>query len=143
MQGHFGEAERIGQTIGAEGAPLTPSTTASLSAPSHHNPTRPAPIVDGHSPRNHAGSDKNRTAPEKELSICPGFSRSPVPTFTRSSRVETRELAFSGNFYFHCEHRLASPAQAVTRSVTHKTRLFGPSHWINAVGLASLPSRPQ
>jgi hypothetical protein len=38
----------------------------------------------------------------------------------------------SGDFHFHCEHRLASQPQAVKRSVTHKTRLFGPSHWANA-----------
>jgi hypothetical protein len=30
---------------------------------------------------------------------------------------------------------LASQPQAVTRSVSHKTRMFGQSHWVNAVAM--------
>lgn len=65
-------------------------------------------------------------------------ANTPVSTFTKNSRVETKEILFAGNFYFHTEHRLPNQPQAVTRSVTHKTRLFGQSHWVNAVGLVSV-----
>jgi hypothetical protein len=43
--------------------------------------------------------------------------------------------ALTDDFHFHAEHRLASQPQVVTRSASHKTRLFGQSHWVNAVGM--------
>jgi len=71
------------------------------------------------------------------VSSAPSSVNTPVSTFTRHSRIETQTVNVSGNFYFHSEHRLTSGPGAVTRSVTHKTRLFGQSHWVNSFALVS------
>jgi hypothetical protein len=67
----------------------------------------------------------------------PSSASTPVSTFTKTSRVETKTLHFAGNFYFHTEHREDGARQAIARSVTHKTRMFGQSHWVNSLGLVS------
>ncbi|KAK4235373.1 hypothetical protein C8A03DRAFT_46488 [Achaetomium macrosporum] len=135
-QGTFVEPSQTRERpgVGSETAsPLTPSTL-STTAPTNTAAETPCiTIVDTHSPLNSNDTPNNsRTAPEEPTSACPAAAYTPFSTFTRNSRVETRPLNVSGDFYFHCEHRLASQPQAVKRSVTHKTRLFGPSHWANS-----------
>ena len=68
---------------------------------------------------------------EEQLSEATQMStQSPVPT--SNSNVETTTSRVAGTFYVH-ESRSFDQPQAITRSVTHKTRLFGQSHWINGV----------
>ncbi|KXX79504.1 Acetamidase regulatory protein [Madurella mycetomatis] len=75
------------------------------------------------------------SAPTRHSPTAPSLAQSPLSTTTKGSRVETRTVDIAGKFYFHAEHRSANQPQAVTRSVTHKTRLFGQSHWVNGVAL--------
>lgn len=64
-----------------------------------------------------------------------------TPTSTQSpksisnSNVETSASDIGGTFYFHSESNLFGQVQVINRSVTHKSRLFGQSHWINGVTL--------
>jgi hypothetical protein len=61
--------------------------------------------------------------------------RSIQPSISNSdSNIETTTSRIGGTFHIHRE---SGQPQAITRSVTHKTRQFGQSHWINGVALAS------
>jgi hypothetical protein len=51
---------------------------------------------------------------------------------TSNSNIETKTSRIGGTFHLHRE---SDQSQAITRSVTHKTRLFGQSHWINVFTL--------
>ncbi|KAJ4306806.1 hypothetical protein N0V88_000174 [Collariella sp. IMI 366227] len=79
-------------------------------------------------------SHRNQTA---SAISSPGGSL--VSSLTRKSRVETREMYVSGDYYFHTELRepeqLDSECQTAVRSVTHKMRLFGHTHYVNAIAL--------
>ncbi len=134
--------------------PLTPcsgiqSTTSTT--PSHHRPSRPASTapanciadlaLDTQSPGHYVPPGRSRAAPEHAASSVPSTANTPVSTFTRNSRVETKTVHFSGDFHFHTEHKLACQPQAVTRSVSHKTRMFGQSHWVNSISLVTDPPR--
>ncbi|KAI1091445.1 putative C6 transcription factor [Rostrohypoxylon terebratum] len=55
-------------------------------------------------------------------------SRSPAPT--PASNIEAINSRISGTFYIHHEDNLTGQREAIARSVTHKTRVFGQSHWI-------------
>ncbi|KAK4150613.1 Acetamidase regulatory protein [Chaetomidium leptoderma] len=129
-------------------SPLSPSiSTPSTATPNHqyHDPSRPTTTATNRTADlvartgSHARPARSQTVPEQGhqavSSSGPSSTNTPVSTFTKNSRVETRTVNVSGNFYFHSEHRLASAPQAVTRCVTHKTRLFGQSHWVNALAL--------
>ena len=43
--------------------------------------------------------------------------------------------SLGGTFHAHRDPRTSNHSQGITRNVTHKTRLFGQSHWINTVTL--------
>ena len=59
----------------------------------------------------------------------------PNPTF------QTLNSTISGTFHVQCEGSSPSQQPAIARSVTHKTRLFGQSHWaVNGVLLVRLRS---
>ncbi|KAK3904905.1 Acetamidase regulatory protein [Staphylotrichum tortipilum] len=117
QQGSFGDT-RSRQTRAPERGS---DVTTSLNAPLTPNPDFSRCHTIAPPPRQVAASS------------APSSANTPVSTFTRTSRVETQTVNISGNFYFHSEHRLASEAGAVTRSVTHKTRLFGQSHSLNDI----------
>ncbi|KAK3304177.1 uncharacterized protein B0T15DRAFT_494658 [Chaetomium strumarium] len=129
QQGTFVEPRET-PLIGSETtSPLTPSTLSTAAPTSTTVDTSSNAVVDTNwPPLGNATANNSQTAPEE--STCPAAD-TPYSTFTKSSRVETRYMHVSGDFYFHSEHRLAGQPQAVKRSVTHKTRLFGPSHWAN------------
>ncbi len=142
----------------APAAPLTPSTSTPSVVPSLHahdangptsTPRPPGSLSTVETPEARSTLDSSRgdilAPPARHIAVssAPSSANTPVSTFTRTSRVETQTVNVSGNFYFHSEHRLASEAGAVTRSVTHKTRLFGQSHWVNAFALARLPLSPR
>ena len=154
-QGAFGDTSQtadVGLVVAGGAGPLTPSSgiqSTTPTAPSHHHPSRPASTapansiaestLDTRSPGHHVPPGRSRTAPEHAVSSAPSTANTPVSTFTRNSRVETKTLHLSGDFYFHTEHKLACQPQAVTRSVSHKTRMFGQSHWVNSIGLVTKP----
>ncbi|KAK4139426.1 uncharacterized protein C8A04DRAFT_15890 [Dichotomopilus funicola] len=122
--------------------PLSPSTGSYPGGASSSRPTSAVPsaaysadaLALGRSPEVTTGTagahgrpslnTKSRTGtagPETgAVSSTSAFSsaNTPVSTFTKNSRVETKEILFAGNFYFHTEHRLPNQPQAVTRS-TH------------------------
>lgn len=50
---------------------------------------------------------------------------------TPNSNIETTTSSLGGTFHLHRESRALGLSQVITRSVTHKTRMFGQSHWIN------------
>ena len=54
------------------------------------------------------------------------------PVSISNSNIETTTSCIGGTFYLHREN--AQP-QAITRGITHKTRQFGQSHWINVIVL--------
>ncbi|KAH6851061.1 hypothetical protein B0I37DRAFT_397140 [Chaetomium sp. MPI-CAGE-AT-0009] len=127
------------------------STEANHTEPLNAEPSRPTgsdPVTSstkyticdrafGSSYASHATDPRltsGRAVPEQAMSAGTSSADTPVSTFTKNSRVETKTINFAGNFYFHSEHRLPGH-RAVTSSVTHKTRYFGQSHWVNAVGL--------
>jgi hypothetical protein len=142
------QAHRHGAATTA--APLTPSTTEGLSEELNHaevlnsEPSRPTGPATVTSSKKYTICEraygigqaaKERAAADQAASAATSSANTPVSTYHKNSRVETKTINFAGNFYFHSEHRLANNPKAVTRSVTHKTRYFGQSHWVNAVGL--------
>lgn len=62
-------------------------------------------------------------------------TQSPIPT--SNSNLETTTSRLAGTFHVHHESRLVGQAQFISRSVMHKTRLFGQSHLINGFALVS------
>ncbi|KAF2276998.1 uncharacterized protein EI97DRAFT_466557 [Westerdykella ornata] len=46
-----------------------------------------------------------------------------------NSNIQTLNSTIGGTFHVHCEGSSLGQQQAIARSVTHKTRLFGQSHW--------------
>jgi hypothetical protein len=59
------------------------------------------------------------------------------PVLDLNSNIETTTSRIGGTFYVHRDSRLIGQPRAIARSVTHKTRVFGQSHWINGVALVS------
>jgi hypothetical protein len=58
---------------------------------------------------------------------------------TPHSNIQTLNSTISGTFHVHCEGSSLGQQQSIARSVTHKTRLFGQSHWaVNGVLLVRL-----
>ncbi|XP_014554662.1 hypothetical protein COCVIDRAFT_17600 [Bipolaris victoriae FI3] len=50
------------------------------------------------------------------------------------SNIQTLNSTLSGTFHVHCEGSSLGQQQAIARGVSHKTRLFGQSHWtVNGV----------
>ncbi|KAI9042745.1 uncharacterized protein KD926_005075 [Aspergillus affinis] len=52
-----------------------------------------------------------------------------------NSEIETATSQIGGTYYFQRENSSFGPPQGLTRSVMHKTRLFGQSHWIVRMSL--------
>ena len=51
--------------------------------------------------------------------------------------IETSTSTMGGTFYVRQESRLVGHAHAISRTVLHKTRLFGQSHWVNGLAFVS------
>lgn len=146
---------RLTETAGSKtsdvAAPLTPlNSSTGTSSPMPIHPSRSPPTssglalsVDGYPPstagshvRHHEAQTQTTAQPELQgFTTTRSSAQSPAPSFTNKPRVETTTVNFAGNFYFHREQRLPNQPQALTHSVTHKTRLFGQSHWVNSVDL--------
>lgn len=70
---------------------------------------------------------------EERLSQSNGTSQSPIQT--PGSNIEAISSRIGGTFYVHHEEPLAGQPQNISRSVTHKSRMFGQSHWITGMAL--------
>ncbi|KAK7991020.1 hypothetical protein PG990_015300 [Apiospora arundinis] len=58
--------------------------------------------------------------------------RSPVPI--ANSQIQTTSSRFGGTFHVHCGNDPSNQSHGIARSVSHKNRLFGQSHWaVNGV----------
>lgn len=68
----------------------------------------------------------------------------PISTDSPSGRSQYEEAysGLGGTFYINCDSRLLGEVQASSRSIMHKTRLFGQSHWINGSALVRCPKNP-
>ncbi|KAI0112719.1 putative C6 transcription factor [Hypoxylon sp. NC0597] len=71
---------------------------------------------------------------EEQLSKVTGTSTRP-PASTSDSNIEAISSRIGGTFYIHHEDRSTGESQAISRGVTHKTRVFGQSHWITGFSL--------
>jgi hypothetical protein len=47
-----------------------------------------------------------------------------------NSNIQTLESTIGGTYHVHLDGNSLGQQQAVARSVTHKTRTFGQSHWV-------------
>lgn len=55
----------------------------------------------------------------------------PVQPPASNSHIETSTSSIGGTFHVHRENRSLGQRQVISRSVTHKARTFGQSHWVN------------
>ncbi|KAL1868871.1 hypothetical protein VTK73DRAFT_3451 [Phialemonium thermophilum] len=62
----------------------------------------------------------------------PTSASSPALTTTNST-IETATSRIAGTIHLHREGHSPGKPPAITRSITHKRRLFGQSHWINGI----------
>jgi hypothetical protein len=63
------------------------------------------------------------------------------PTTTPRSDIQTTTSRLGGTFHVHCESDSSGQPLSIARSITHKSRLFGQSHWeVNGILLVRLIS---
>ncbi|GAB1313393.1 hypothetical protein MFIFM68171_03603 [Madurella fahalii] len=128
--------QRLAPKTDSNVSPLTPISLTS--APPSQQVATGLATVDHQLAGGYIRSTEGQTVSSIQVgqgSTASSLAHSPISTATKGSRVETRTVDIAGTFYFHAEQRSANQPQAVTRSVTHKTRLFGQSHWVNGVTL--------
>ena len=107
------------------------STSRSASGLGAATPTTPATQVsvqDVASMR-----DKIRQLEEQLSTSAPKAVESPASH--SASSVVTATSRLGGTYYFHREASPFGSSQLVTRSVTHKSRFFGQSHWLNGIAM--------
>ncbi|KAI1412362.1 putative C6 transcription factor [Hypoxylon sp. FL1857] len=71
---------------------------------------------------------------QEQLSKATRTSSRP-PASASDSNIEAVSSRVSGTFYVHHEDRSTGESPIISRSVTHKTRVFGQSHWITGFAL--------
>ncbi|RSM02445.1 hypothetical protein CEP52_007913 [Fusarium oligoseptatum] len=76
---------------------------------------------------------KIRQLEDQVLKAHQGSSQSVVSTPT--SNIETTSSRIGGTFHFHSENRIFGRALPITRGISHKTRLFGQSHFVYTMTL--------
>ncbi|KAI2617484.1 putative C6 transcription factor [Hypoxylon sp. NC1633] len=117
----------------------TAATSAVLSHLSRSPPTAPSLTTESTRTSHQSSLDleylRSRVRQlEEQLSRANrGSSQSSAPT--PASNIETISSKISGTFYIHHEDGSNGQSQAISRSVTHKTRVFGQSHWITGLSL--------
>ncbi|KAI1863140.1 uncharacterized protein JN550_009876 [Neoarthrinium moseri] len=67
---------------------------------------------------------------EEQLARATPISAQATST-TPKPNVETTKSTLAGTFHLHHEGGASGQPQDITRGITHKTRSFGQSHWIN------------
>ncbi|KAK0621637.1 hypothetical protein B0T17DRAFT_591484 [Bombardia bombarda] len=111
-------------SISSAAALLVPSQPSTASSPTSQPPS--ASEIESMKSRIRQLEEKlSKTTPNSMF-----FSSAP----SSSSDVEITASRLFGAFHFHRDSSSSQP-QPITRSVTHKTRFYGQSHWINGVAL--------
>lgn len=127
-----------------DGWGITPASTALSSATNFPNPVPLEDVV----------TLKNRIRYlEEQLGKSPPSTVSTIPPFSRKlpTDIETTTSRIGGTFHIHHPSPSSASvaqkistlgqAQAISRSISHKTRLLGQSHWANTLApLASCSS---
>jgi hypothetical protein len=122
--------DRASSTSGGSTVPSHPSRSLVASSTSASTPASQPSARD-------VESVKSRIRqPEEQLSKATQKSTQ-SSVLTSNSNIQTTTSSIAGTFYVHHESRLLGQAQVISRSVTHKTLLFGQSHWMNGVALVS------
>jgi hypothetical protein len=88
-----------------------------------------------HSPDAHVEALQSRIKQLEEQ-----LSKATPGTFSSQARlttpnIETTTSRLGGTFHFDLEGRTADTSKGVSRSVVHKKRVFGQSHWLNVIPL--------
>ncbi|KAI1454795.1 putative C6 transcription factor [Annulohypoxylon moriforme] len=117
------------------------STVTGATVPNNTSQSSPkaASSTTGSTPASHSSQEveslKSRIKQlEEQLSktnLTPSRSSASIP----DSNIEAIDSRISGTFYIHHEDNLSGQPPAISRSVTHKTRVFGQSHWITGFSL--------
>lgn len=81
---------------------------------------------------------KRRQIEQLQRSTPPSSIQSQQPRSTTAANIQKLSTSLSGTFHVNCETGSLAQPQTIARSVAHKTRLFGQSHWaVNGVLLVS------
>jgi hypothetical protein len=132
--------DRMNETAGTDSQPFSSSTSASIrsvtqsyASDSASRALTPATSAVGSASSPSVAWDietlKNRVRQlegqlsQTSLASTTQRSGTPVPV-----NIETSTTSLAGTFHIHRDH-------AVVRGVTHKSRQFGQSHWVNIVGV--------
>ncbi|KAI1210768.1 putative C6 transcription factor [Annulohypoxylon truncatum] len=114
------------------------STATGVTAPNHTSQSSPkaASSTAGSTPTSYSSQEveslRNRIRQLEEQLSKTNLTPSQPPA---DSNIEAINSRISGTFYIHHENNLTGQPRAISRSVTHKTRVFGQSHWITGFSL--------
>ncbi|OTB04516.1 hypothetical protein M426DRAFT_151853 [Hypoxylon sp. CI-4A] len=106
--------------------PTSSSTGAAAAIPSQTSSSSPRADSSASSQEIELLRDKIRQL-EGQLAKAKQTPRSPD---TSSKSIETITSHLSGTFHIHHDDQQSGQHRVVSRSVTHKTRVFGQSHWV-------------
>ncbi|KAI1381309.1 putative C6 transcription factor [Hypoxylon crocopeplum] len=138
----LGLATRLRESHGSSLTNSTDSTTApstALSYSSNSPPRVSSSTTSTHTSQQSSheiASLKSRIRQLEEQLSKANLSPSQSSVPGSISSIETISSHISGTFHVHHDDHLAGQPEAMYRSVTHKTRMFGKSHWITGLALA-------
>lgn len=122
----------------------TASTCPDSSASVDAEPTSPATDTTQVSARNIDLMQSRIQHLEQQLYKATSTPAHPAKVVTPASDIETTSSKFAGTFHVHGSNTastLFGRSALMSRSISHKTRLLGQSHWMNgAVPIVSSPA---
>lgn len=104
-----------------------PDSTATIVA----EPASPTTDATQVSPRNIDLMQSRIKHLEQQLYKAVSQSTAAAPVVTPASDIETTSSKFAGTFHVHGSSTLFGSPALMSRSISHKTRLLGQSHWMN------------
>ena len=107
------------------------STSRSASGPGTATPATPATQVSLHD----VASMRDKIRQLEEQLSASALKSVESPASYAASSIVTATSQLGGTYYFHREASPCGSSHPVTRSVTHKSRFFGQSHWINGIAM--------
>lgn len=111
----------------SRGSPVLRNSSTSLM----NSSTSASNLVDHPSPQDVESMKLKIRQLEEELAkLSPSSIQSSDPKSSPKTQMTTSQVGMT--LYVHCEQ-----PQAIIRSITHKTRVFGQSHWISGVAQVS------
>ncbi|KAJ6779290.1 hypothetical protein PWT90_07905 [Aphanocladium album] len=112
--------------------PHTQTASITSNSVSHHSSplSAPSPTTTGSSQENEAKRLRLRIRElEDQLARVSLESSSSSAYATVSSSIETTTSQLGGVFHVQCETPIGNKGPVIARSMMHKTRMFGQSHW--------------